>query len=134
MNKRILALILALTMLLFVGCQPAGGTPENGENNEMNNEENSGKQSRGDGFVLKAVVKELNADHESYIEVEVIESDYAFGTYWVRLADGIEIVKQDGSIGALTDIKAGQTVLITYSGQTMLSMPPQIVTWKIKIQ
>ncbi len=130
MNKRIFALALALVMLFLVGCQRGDNDNNGGDKDGMNNTENGGQQSRVDGFVLKAVVKSINPD---YIEVEVIESDYAFGIYWVRTGAQTEYFGADGSAAGISDLKAGQTVSITYSGQTMMSYPPQIVAWSISI-
>ena len=131
MSKRIFALALALIMLLLVGCQPSGNDNNGGDKDGMNNSENGGQQNRGDGFVLKAVVKSINPD---YIEVEVIESDYAFGIYWVRTGAQTEYFNVNGSTAGMSDLKAGQTISITYSGQTMMSLPPQIVAWSIQIK
>lgn len=130
MSKRIFALALALIMLLLVGCQPSDNDNNGGDKGGMNNTENGGQQNRGDGFVLKAVVKSITPD---FIEVEVIESDYAFGIYHVRTGAQTEYFGADGSTAGISDIKAGQTISITYSGQTMMSYPPQIVAWSISI-
>lgn len=130
MSKRIFAIALALVMLFLVGCQPGGSESGDGDNN-MNNTEGGGQQSRGDGFVLKATVNAVNSD---YIDVEVIESDYAFGVYWVRTGEQTEYFNADGSPASIADVKAGDTVEITYSGQVMMSYPPQIVAWSIRIQ
>lgn len=129
MSKKIFALALALVMLFLVGCQPGSNESGGGDNN-MNNTEGGGQQSRSDGFVLKATVNAVNSD---YIEVEVIESDYAFGVYWVRTGEQTEYFNADGSAASIADVKSGKTVEITYSGQVMMSYPPQIVAWSIKI-
>ena len=123
MSKRIFVIALAVIMLLMVGCQPTEGGANGGP-------ENGGAQNRGDGFVLKAVVK---AVHSDYIEAEVIESDYAFGVYWVRTGNQTTYGHADGTAADRADIKSGQTINITYSGQTMMSFPPQIVAWSITI-
>lgn len=64
------------------------------------------------------------------IEVEVIESEYTSGPYFVITGDGTEYTK-NGSKISRDDIKVGDTVEIYYSGQVMLSYPPQIVAHKI---
>lgn len=126
MSKRFFALALALLMLFLVGCQPSG----DGGNSEMNGTENGGQQNRGDEFVLKATV---NAVYDDYIEVEIVDSDYAFGVYWVRTGVQTVYLNNNGGIVSRSDVKAGQTLNIVYSGQTMMSLPPQIVAWSITI-
>ena len=110
MSKRIFVLALALIMLFLVGCQPSINDNNGGDKENMNNTENGGQQNRGDGFVLKAVVKSITHD---FVEVEVIESDYAFGIYHVRTGTQTEYFNADGSTADISDLKAGQTVSIT---------------------
>ena len=83
----------------------------------------------GEQFVLKGIVKSVS-DH-SQLEVEVIESDYAYGIYWVHVSDAT-FVDADGNSISVNDIKAGDTINITYGGQVMMSYPPQIVAYKIQ--
>ncbi|MBO5356218.1 MAG: hypothetical protein J6A95_00470 [Clostridia bacterium] len=79
-------------------------------------------------FVLKAIVKKVTGEH---IEVEVIESDYAFGVYWILTSSQTKYYNENSSLVARSNIKVGDTVEISYSGQTMLSYPPQIVAYTI---
>lgn len=81
-------------------------------------------------YVLKAIVKAVNSEH---IEVEVIESDYAFGIYWILTSNETRYLNSKGSYIQRSNIKVGDTIEITYSGQTMLSYPPQVVAYSIKI-
>lgn len=81
-------------------------------------------------FVLKGIVIAIN----DKLEIEVIESDYAFGIYHVIVPNNIPITSANGSAITLDDIKLGNTVLVKYSGQTMLSYPPQIVAYSINLQ
>ena len=78
-------------------------------------------------FVLKGVVKGYN----THLEIEVIESDYAFGIYWVIVPNSTPILDKNGSNIELSSLKEGDIVEITYNGQTMMSYPPQIVSLKI---
>ena len=64
------------------------------------------------------------------IEVEVIESEYTSGPYHVITSGDTVFTKNGIKIGR-NDIKVGDTVEIYYSGQVMLSYPPQIVAHKI---
>ena len=80
-------------------------------------------------YTLKAIVKNVDDHH---IEVEIIESDYAFGIYWVLTSNSTLYYNASGSKINRNGIKIGDTVNITYSGQTMLSYPPQIVAYAIR--
>lgn len=115
MNKKILALAIATLMLFAVGCTPT---------------ESGSRSHAGEDFVLKAKVKSV--DSPDRIEVEVIESDYAFGIYWVLTGENTVFLDEGGNSITRSDIKAGDTVKITYGGQVMMSYPPQIVAHKIQ--
>ena len=67
------------------------------------------------------------------IEVTVLESEYAFGTYLVITAPETRYLKSDGVSIHRSDLKVGDRVEILYSGQVMLSLPPQIVASKITV-
>ena len=82
-------------------------------------------------FVLKAIVKKVENDR---IVVEIIESDYAFGVYHILTFDTTKYYNKNGSQITRQGIMVGDTVEITYSGQTMLSYPPQIVGYSIRIK
>ena len=127
MSKKILAIALAMIMIMLTGC--VGEIPDADLGGETGGDTGDG-QNRTDGYTLKAIVKEVNKDH---IAVEVIESDIAFGIYWIRT--GIQTVYTSANGGFITrdDIKAGQTVKIVYSGQMMMSYPPQVVDWSISV-
>ena len=81
-------------------------------------------------YTLKAIVKAVTNEH---IEVEIIESDYAFGIYWVLTSSDTEYFNANGSKIGRGNIKIGNTIEIDYSGQTMLSYPPQVVAYTIKL-
>lgn len=124
MKKRIFALAVICLVLLVTGCQPSG---------ETNTDDPFGKGGevvpKVDDFVLKAKVISVN---DRNIEVEVIESDYAFGVYWVLTNESTVYFDKDGSSINRVDIKPDSTVEITYGGQVMMSYPPQIVAHIIK--
>ncbi len=131
MSKKILAIALAIMMLFLVGCgsDDSGGSENGGDMN--NSGDGSGSTTRGDEFVLKAVVKAVT---NGTVEAEVIESDYAFGIYWVRTGENTQFSYSDGSAATIDDIAAGDTVQISYNGQVMMSYPPQIVALSIVIR
>jgi len=76
---------------------------------------------------MTAVVDEVG----DRLEVTVTESEYTFGIFWVITPDSAVYLDADGNSISRADIKAGDTVEIWYSGQVMLSYPPQIVAHKI---
>ena len=82
-------------------------------------------------FVLNAVVTTVNEK----IEVEVIEGDYgASGIYWVNFSSDTTFVNANNQTISSSDLKAGDIIEITYSGQVALSYPPQIYAKKIQIK
>lgn len=86
------------------------------------------KEEKMDSFVLKGIVKCFN----THLEIEVIESDYAFGTYWVIVPNNTPILDKNGNNIELSSLGEDDIVNITYNGQTMMSYPPQIVALKIE--
>ena len=67
------------------------------------------------------------------ILVEVIESPYTFGEHLVHTPPETLILGHDGSPIERAALKVGDTVRIRYSGQVMLSLPPQIVAAEIRV-
>ena len=94
--------------------------------NDVSREPDKGVDNMNE-FVLKGIVKGYN----THLEIEVIESEYAFGIYWVIVPDNTPILDKNGSNIELSSLKEGDIVEITYNGQTMMSYPPQIVSLKI---
>lgn len=82
-----------------------------------------------DKFKLLAMVKNLGEK----LEVEVIESEYAFGEYWVITPSDIKYTDKDGNEISREDLTVGDKIEITYRGQVMMSYPPQIVATGVKI-
>ena len=131
MSKKILALILALLMISAVACdkaedkKPDGETPgeQNGEKVNENIELQSGE------VVFRGKV--TNVSDTRHIEMEIIESDIAFGTYWVIVGDPTELYGKDGEKIDRSDIKIGDTIDVVFGGQVMQSYPPQISAKRI---
>ena len=127
MNKKILALLMASSMLFAVGCSLP-------ENEEPYIEEDDGLTDSGIEYaenekVFKATVTKY--DSKKYLEVEIIESNIAFGTYWVLVSDLTTFHKLDGTEISYQNIKPGATIEIVFSGQVMNSYPPQISAKRI---
>ena len=82
-----------------------------------------------DRFKMKATVTSVG----EHIEVTVTESEYTSGIHWVLTADQTEYLDQNGARISRADILPGASVEISYSGQVMMSYPPQIVAARIRI-
>ncbi len=87
----------------------------------------SSEDKIGDSVRMIALIDNIG----EYVEVTVLESEYTFGQHWVITADATEYFNKDGRGISRSDLKAGDTVEILYSGQVMLSYPPKIVAAKI---
>lgn len=125
--KRIYKLILnILTMIVSAACLfscslvggKGRGEDKPGEKIEF---------TEGD-FRMVATVTELGEK----ITVDVTEAEYASGIHWIIVSDETAIVTKDGYKLSREDIKVGDKVEITYNGQVMMSLPPQIVAISVK--
>ena len=66
--------------------------------------------------------------------VEVTKSEYTSGPHVVLINDSTVITDANGNFLSAEDIKVGDRLKILYSGQVMLSYPPQIVALHIVVQ
>ncbi len=76
---------------------------------------------------MRASVEELGEK----ISVSVLESEYTSGPHLVITSPSTVYLDKNGNAIRKTDIKVGDIVTVYYSGQVMLSYPPQIVAHKI---
>ena len=83
------------------GTGGVGGVGDEAKNTDSTVTEENGNGStdgqgsqRNEGFVLKAIVKSTSDPNR--IEAEVIESDYAFGIYWVLTSGDTVFYSADG--------------------------------------
>ena len=106
-------LVLALVAVCVLSC-----TAEE----EPENEPASG------GFVMKARILAIG----DRIEVDVIESEYSSGIHWVITSEQTRVMDEDGEKIELSDLATDDVIEIEYSGQIMMSYPPQIVAISIK--
>lgn len=65
------------------------------------------------------------------IEVDVIESQYSTGPFFIITGDTTQYFNSDGESITRVDLSVGDTVEIKYNGQVMLSYPPQVAALKI---
>ena len=70
---------------------------------------------------------------EYRVVVDVIEAPYTSGVHWVITNDDTKFIGLDGRAITRGDLAVGDVVEITYSGQVMMSYPPQIVAQSIKV-
>jgi hypothetical protein len=112
MTKLTNLLILALALTILCGCSDFGLNT---------NVDTSGSK----------MVAEIIAISDK-IEVNVIEGEYgASGIYWVNVSSTTLLETEDGACIKLSDLSVGDRVEIKYSGQVMMSYPPQIAAIKI---
>ena len=113
--KKILVCILVVVTLLL------GLTSCNKKGNEVN--ENNIKVE------MTCKVLEIGTT----LLVDVLESEYAFGNYILHINDNTVFYNKEGDKIKKGDIKVGDKIKVKYSGQVMLSIPPQVVAYEIEI-
>ncbi len=119
MHKILKSILLLLLIMSVVGCDF-----------ETTSEDNDQTENESEKFVLTASVISVN----DRLMVDVIAGEYASGIYSVIIADEAKITDKSGNKINLSDIKKGDTLEISYNGQTMMSYPPQIVARCIVLQ
>ena len=144
MSKKILALVLSIIMLFVTGCNPNDNgddnkengkpiTPES-ENNSPLAPENGGVEERnadGDYFYRGRIT---SLDSDRHIEMEAMDSQVAFGIYCVLVSKETKFKDKSGQEISRQDLKVGDVIEVTFSGQVMMSLPPQISAWTITLQ
>lgn len=80
-------------------------------------------------FTMKA---ELLAVNEK-LEVDVIEAEYASGIFHIIVTESTEIYDSHGKEIEKSDLTVGSILTIDYSGQVMMSYPPQTVALVIRV-
>lgn len=133
MTKRLLATLLLVLMLFAVGCNNSADGAHGGSGDGNNSGTAGGsnvEEKNNDGeFFFKGKITSL--DGKNYIEVEIIDSKIAFGTYWVLIGKETVYQSADGDTITLDELKVGDTIEIIFSGQVMMSYPPKISAQKI---
>ena len=80
--------------------------------------------------VMEATVTALG----ERILVEVTKSEYTSGPHLVIINERTVIKNANGNRINASDIRMGDCLTIVYSGQVMLSYPPQIVALSIAVK
>jgi hypothetical protein len=123
-------------MLMAVGCQKNDETrvPEKGEN-EPNAEnggiKNSAIKLEGNEVVYRGKVTNLGDNRE--LEMEIVDSEIAFGLYRVLISGETTFYGVDGEKIDRGEIELDDIIEVVFSGQVMMSYPPQIAAKRVYI-
>ena len=128
MKKNLLTLLLFILTFSLTSCMLI----ENlfGKSDDEDSDDTIDGTKPGSDFKMTAIITELGEK----IAIDVIESEYTSGIHWVIIADATEFYAKDGSAITRSDLKVGDTVEILYSGQVMMSYPPQIVAARFTVK
>lgn len=126
-------------MLFITGCTSdnnydgtSGGGGQDGGGNSPANDGSTIEEKNADGqYIFRGVVTKINGTRT--IEMEIVDSEIAFGIYWVNVGEPTEYVGKDGGKITLNDVKVGDTIEVAFGGQVMQSYPPQISAQKITV-
>lgn len=127
--KRLLSsvLLLALGLIFLASCSPDKNSGERGgAGDNPDAREGDGREE----FFLIGEVTNIT----DRIELNVIEGEYAYGIYHVLVSEQTDIFGKDGGKITLNGIKIGDTVRVIYGGQVMMSYPPQIAAFEVRVQ
>ncbi len=113
MKKLTSLIIIIITAFLFTGCKNV---------NNCNGNNSSTK------IVMTAKILEINQT----ILVEVIKSEYAYGNYILIVNDSTCYYATGGGKINKSNLQVGNIIDVEYSGQVMLSIPPQVVARSIR--
>ena len=137
--NRIIALILAFIMLGMVACEKNDGaklpdreeSADRGENEENGGIKNSAIKLEGNEVVYRGKVTNLGNSQE--LEMEIVDSTIAFGLYRVLISGETTFYGLDGEEINRETIEIGDVIEVVFSGQVMMSYPPQIAARRVYI-
>lgn len=138
--NRIIALILAFVMLGMVACEkkddtrlPEGedGTVEKEPNAENGGIKNSSIKLEDGEVVFRGKV--TNLGDKTALEMEIVDSTIAFGTYRVLIGNSTTFHGVNGEEITREDIQLDNVIEVVFSGQVMMSYPPQIAAKRVYI-
>lgn len=89
------------------------------------------EEEKMDNQSVQMIAKVLKND--DVLLVDVIESEYTFGEYILIVNDTTTISDKNGNKIKKADLTVGDKIKVSYSGQVMLSYPPQVVAYKIEV-
>ena len=133
MTKRILAIVMLVMMLFAMGCSPTDKGPVGGNDSNSSNDNGDVKEiNEADYFLYKGKI--VSNENTRYIEVEIIDSQIAFGKYLVLVDAATVYQDSEGNEITRDDLKVDDVIEISFSGQVMMSLPPQIYAQKITLK
>ena len=124
---RLFRLFIVLLLALSISSCALSENSKNEKENENSDDQNQYIPQNSVTMTAKIT------DVDEKITVEVLESDYTSGTHLVITSDSTIFLGKNGNEISRSDLKENDVVEISYSGQVMLSYPPQIVALQIKI-
>ena len=124
---RLFRLFITLLLALSISSCALSENSKNEKENENSDDQNQYIPQNSVTMTAKIT------DVDEKITVEVLESDYTSGTHLVITSDSTIFLGKNGNEISRSDLKENDVVEISYSGQVMLSYPPQIVALQIKI-
>ena len=115
---------MIISLSLLVGCT--------GNKDEGKSDPSNGTLTDSAAYYkIKATVNSVSGDE---LEVTATEdSEGSFGVYRILTSAETKYEGRDGEGITLSDINEGDIILISYNGQVMRSLPPQVVAIKIQI-
>lgn len=78
---------------------------------------------------MTAIIIEI----EERLLVDVLQSEYAFGEYLLLLNNATIFYNKVGEKISKNQLRVGDKIKVKYSGQVMLSIPPQVVAYEIEV-
>ena len=118
MKKRFILLALLALALFLWGCETKG---------ENQNQSDLPASAQPSTVTMEATVIEVG----ERLLVEVTRSEYTSGPHIVLINDGTVMEDANGNAIFSDSLRVGDELTILYSGQVMLSYPPQIVALSI---
>ncbi|MBQ3016683.1 MAG: hypothetical protein IJD79_07890 [Clostridia bacterium] len=124
MKRIIKSILMIISLSLLVGCT--------GNKDEGKSDTSNGTLTDSAAYYkIKATVNSVSSDE---LEVTATEdSEGSFGVYRILTSAETKYEGRDGKAITLSDINEGDIILISYNGQVMRSLPPQVVAIKIQI-
>lgn len=121
--KKIFSFLLLFPLLLLLPCCAK-------ETDTPDTPEAEPEEALQDNAGMTATVTAVS----DKLEVNVIEGEHgAEGIYWVNTSAQTAFTNTNGEPITRADIKVGDTVEIRYTGQVMMSYPPQIVAVRVTV-
>lgn len=82
---------------------------------------------------IKVEMTAIIIEIEERLLVDVLQSEYAFGEYLLLLNNATIFYNKEGEKISKNQLRVGDKIKVKYSGQVMLSIPPQVVAYEIEV-